>query len=420
MEVLRAYVPMAAFTWLMDFTIAARNVVRQKKRSALGLLAIATGIAALIVAAGFIDWIYLSMRESTIGSRLGHIQIVRPGYFEGGAADPTAYLIPDDRLEIERISRLPGVISVAPRLAFSGLISHGDATVSFVGEGIDPVLEVPFDRYVLINAGGALNASDPRGIIVGQGLADNLGVVVGDTVVLVTNKPSGGINAVEATVRGLFATATKAYDDSALRVPIGVARLLTGTTKAQAWVVILDDTERTRTVVDQLGEILAPANLEAVPWYRLADFYNKTVALFSKQVGVLKAIIAIIIILSISNTLTMAVIERTSEIGTSLALGVTRATILRRFICEGIVMGALGGVIGVVAGIGLAFAVSAVGISMPAPPGMARGFTGEVLVTLPGIVEAFALAITTTLIAGIYPAWTASRLEIVDALRQVR
>ena len=83
-----------------------------------------------------------------------------------------------------------------------------------------------------------------------------------------------------------------------------------------------------------------------VPWSKLADFYNKTVALFSRQMGVVKLIIAIIIVLSISNTMTMSVMERTVEIGTAMALGIRRLRILILFILEGGLLGAIGGLSG--------------------------------------------------------------------------
>ena len=195
----RAASAMSQETWL-----AIRNVVRHKQRSWVGLLSIAAGVAALILAGGFIDWIYWSMRENTIGSRLGHIQVVRAGYFDAGAADPFAYLLTSNAGALASIARVPGVKAVAPRLGLSGLISHNDATVSFFGEGIDATLEAPFEPFVLIASGEALSSSEPRGIVVGKGLADNLGVKVGDQVVLIANRKSGGISAVEVRVRGLF------------------------------------------------------------------------------------------------------------------------------------------------------------------------------------------------------------------------
>src|SRR5690606_27961865 len=117
---------------------------------------------------------------------------------------------------------------------------------------------------------------------------------------------------------------------------------------AHSWIVVLEDTGQTDAVLTQLRERYGNAEgvqLSFIPWYDLADFYNKTVSLFSKQVGVVKLIIAIIIVLSISNTLTMSVLERTSEIGTTLALGSTRRQILQRFLGEGLALGVIGGAV---------------------------------------------------------------------------
>lgn len=161
-------------------------------------------------------------------------------------------------------------------------------------------------------------------------------------------------------------------------------------------------------------------SLEVVPWSKLADFYNKTVVLFSRQVGVVKAIIAIIIILSISNTMTMTVMERTVEIGTAMALGIRRSRILQLFLVEGSLLGAIGGLFGSMVGYGAARLISWIGIPMPPAPGMSRGFTAAIIVTPPAILEAILLAVFTTLIASVYPAWRASRMVIVDALRHNR
>jgi putative ABC transport system permease protein len=162
---------------------------------------------------------------------------------------------------------------------------------------------------------------------------------------------------------------------------------------------------------------LPALEFEVVPWSDLADFYNKTVVLFSKQVSVVKTIIALIIILSISNTQTMSVLERTTEIGTSLALGLRRSQVLRLFLLEGILIGIIGGLFGISLGYILGISISEIGIPMPPAPGMAHGYTGEILITPSLALDAIIMAILTTLIASIMPAWRASRLIIVDALR---
>lgn len=402
-----------------NFRLALRNLLRQPRRSAMAVAAATFGIVALMLASGFIEWIYFDLRESTIHAHLGHLQVVRPNYHSSGRSDAFAYLLPADGAVLDMLAKEPGVRAVAPRLSFSGLVSHGETTISFVGEGINPGRETELSRSLIIAEGTTLREDDRGGVLFGLGLARNLGVKIGDQVVLIVTKPSGGINAVEVTVRGLFSTVTKAYDDSALRLPIETARKLLGVQGAHAWVVLLDDTRRTEAVTASLRSHL-PHEFQVVPWYDLADVYNKTVSLFSKQVEVVRVIIAAIIVLSITNTMMMGVMERTGEIGTSIALGVKRRGILGLFICEGAILGIFGGLIGLLLGFALAALISAIGIPMPPPPGMAHGFIGEILITPRLAAESFILAVVTTLAASVVPAWKASRLVIVDALRHNR
>jgi len=182
----------------------------------------------------------------------------------------------------------------------------------------------------------------------------------------------------------------------------------------------LDDTAATADRLDDIKRITAAGSYEVVPWWQLSDFYNKSADLFAKQVGVMKVIIGLLIVLSISNTMTMGVMERTGEIGTAMALGDTRARLLRRFLAEALVLGTLGALLGILAGYGLATIISVIGIPVPAPPGMGHGYTGRILVTPVIAAGAVLLAVATTFVAGVYPAWRASRMVIVDALRRNR
>ena len=305
-------------------------------------------------------------------------------------------------------------------MALSGLVSHGTQTVPFVAEGVDPDREARMKRLDFIADGEDLTATDPAGVTLGRGLAEGLGVSVGDSVVLLANTRSGGINAVEARVRGVFSTSAKAFDDTALRMPIDLARRLQRISGAHVWVVLLDRTDDTELRVRELKTAVGGDGLEVIPWTQLADLYNKTVALFSRQVNAVKLIVASIIVLGISNTMMMGIIERTGEIGTAMALGRTRRQMLAQFLGEGLLIGVLGGVVGLGVGWLLAALLSWVGIPMPPAPGMVRGYTAGIMVT-PGLAfDALVLAALTSLVATFYPAWRASRLVIVDALRHNR
>lgn len=404
----------------VELNLALRNIIRQKLRSIFSLGAVSFGVCALILASGFIEWIFMDFRETSIRSQLGHLQITRPGYQDEGKANPYNFLLPDQP-ELHLTSNNSEQIKIiVPRLSFSGLISTGESTLSFIGEGIDQREQVFFGDALQIVSGNHLSENDSAQIIMGEGLSRNLGVKTGDTVTLLVNTASGGINAIEVTINGLFTTVSKTYDDSAIRLPIDTTRKLLRVKGAHSWIVLLNQTKDTDQVLAILANQLPQSEFEVTPWYQLADFYNKTVVLFSKQVLAIKIIIAIIILLSISNTMSISVMERTGEIGTSMALGVKQSLILRMFLTEGIVIGCFGGLLGIAIGYILAITISSIGIPMPPPPGMARGYTGEILVTQTMALEALLLAIGATFIASLYPAWKASKMQIVDALRHNR
>jgi len=404
---------------MANLLIAARNLTRNRRRALMALLTVSIAVIAMVLADGFAQWIFWAMREGAIQSQLGHIQVVRPGYHRSGAADPFAYVIPRNAPEHRLIETTPGVKLAAPRLSITGLLSHGETTVSFMADGVDPGKEAELSKALRIVKGRDLSSAQGTEVILGKGLARNLGVEPGATVALLSNTASGGINAVEAKVAGIFVSANQAYDDSALRLPIGLAQSLLRVDGAHTWLVLLEQTERTDAYLARFRERFPEKShhLEFVPWYERADFYNKTVALFSKQMNVLRSIIAVIIVLSISNLLVMNVLERTGEIGTLLAVGFRRSKVMQLFAVEGLLLGLIGGAAGVAIGYGLAELISAIGIPMPPPPGMDEGYTGEIRITWPVLANAFAIAFVTTALAGLYPAWKASRLNIINALR---
>jgi putative ABC transport system permease protein len=400
--------------------LAARNTVRHKTRSLIALASIAFGVVALLLAGGFIEWTFWALRESTIQTGLGHIQVTRPGFHQAGRADPGRYLLPAEGPELDVVRQAPSVRILDQRLVIAGLASSGDTTVGFTGEADTPDAG-PRISSILPVTGSNLSPDDAAGVLLGRGLAAALGVQPGDTVSFIVNLPNGGINAVDGRVRGTFATGVRAYDDNAVRMPLELGRRLTRVRGSHLWVIGLGDTDADPAqTVQALRRALPEQRFQVATWDELSDFYGKAVTLLSRQIDVLAVLMGLVIVLSITNTLTMNVLERTGEIGTLRALGNSRWRVLGLFVLEGVLLGLAGAIIGLVVGYIAAKALSYVGIPMPPPPGRDDGYTARILLDPMQAVRALAVATVSTALASLYPAWTAARLPIVDALRHNR
>jgi putative ABC transport system permease protein len=191
--------------------------------------------------------------------------------------------------------------------------------------------------------------------------------------------------------------------------------------EVQSVVLLLDKTENTGVVRERIERLISERglDLEIKTWEDLALRYHQVRELFGRIFAVLTLIVSIMVVFGITNTMTMAIFERTREIGTVMALGTRRRGVVSMFVLEGVALGALGGILGVILGIGLAQLISALGIQLPPPPGSTRGFTVQIFVVPAVLAQAFRLSIITATLASLYPAWRAARLNVVDALRHV-
>src|SRR5206468_4276921 len=217
---------------------------------------------------------------------------------------------------------------VTARLGLSGLISTGDTTTSFVGAGVEPEGEADLSLWAVIVDGRDLSSRAPRGIILGVGLARAFGVKPGDDLTLLTTTTGGAINALAVTVRGIWESGEKAYDDRFLKVALPeVQRVLDlEQGEVQSIVLLLDRTENTAAVRARIEQLVRERglDLEIKTWEDLALRYHQVRELFGRIFGVLTLIVSIMVVFGITNTMTMAIFERTREIGTVMALGTRR------------------------------------------------------------------------------------------------
>lgn len=381
------------------------------------LAAIAVGVGGMILSGGFVQDVFIQLGEAVIHSQSGHMQIARRGFFTHGSRSPTTFLLTDSTSVRKTVAAQSEVSDVMGRLEFSGLLNNGHTDLSIIGEGIEPDREARLGSYIQITSGRQLADNDRYGILLGEGVAHALRLAPGDRAALAVSTPEGAANVLDFDVVGVFRTFSKDYDARAVRIALPAAQELLAIRGVNTLVVALKETNDTERVTEALRRELANAGVEIKTWKELDDFYDKTVQLYERQFGVLQFIILAMVLLSVANTVNMAVFERVGEFGTMRALGNRGVDVFLLVIAESLTLGFLGAAIGVVIGVSLALAISAVGIPMPPPPNANLGYLAYIRI-VPGIVAlAFAVGALATLLAALVPAIRVARTPVASALR---
>jgi len=397
--------------------LAFRNIFRNPLRTSLTLAAIITGVVTIIISGGFIEDVFVQLRESTIHSHLGHIQVFQQGYQEHGRREPSRYMVRQPDNVIDAISHIPHVQAVMARVNFTGLAHNGRADLPVIGEGIEPDREAQLGSAITITAGHFLQDSDRSGVIIGEGVASALNLHPGDYMTLMTNTVDGALNTLECEIVGIFRTFSKEYDDRAIRIHLLAAQELLDTESVHTIVTLLDNTENTDQVISKIAAIPILQNYEVRAWWELADFYQKTEALYRRQFGALQVIIFTMLVLSVASTVNMTIYERTGEFGTMLALGSRQRQVFMLVLLENTLLGLIGSVLGMIIGITLADIISGIGITMPPPPGSNIGYIASIRLIAWVLITAMLTGIFASTTAAILPACRASKLQITDALR---
>jgi putative ABC transport system permease protein len=400
--------------------IAFRNIFRNRRRTGLTLIVIVFGVVALVFFGGYKEVTFRNLRESTIRNRLGHMQVYQKGALEAKSEKPLEHGLENVAAIRAVIEKDPRVKTTAAQIGVTGLISNGDKSETFLGTAVEPDRDRPMSSQRMV-AGEFLPESDIDAVIIGKGLADTLNAKPGDYLTLMTTTVSGSLNAADVRVAGVFATGVKEYDDRAVKMPLAGAQRLLQTPKVEKLLVMLNDTADTPLVRSRLEQLIGDNKwpVEVRDWSQLATFYHQVVLLYNGIFSFLGMVVFAIVVLSVANTIMMSIFERTREIGTLMSMGTTRARVWTMFLLEGLFVGILGGVIGLAAGYALAHLVNGLHLQLPPPPGYTRGYTLELLLRAPVLVESLLVAVITATVSAIFPAFKASRMKIVDALGHI-
>jgi len=400
------------------FKLALRNIFRNRRRSSITFLSIIAASSAIIIFGGFISFTFEGLRETTIRTQLGHLQIAKKGYFDQGAGRSARLLIADPARVEQNIRLSPLVNATTWRLTGSGLISAGEVSLSANLIGVIPEREEDFAAFETVTAGMQLDEDTPDGCVIGAGLAKGLHVTEGANLTILSSTLDGMVNALDCRLVGVVRTASKEYDNVYVKVPLPMLQRLFDTDKVEKILVLANDSNQ----MPQLQELVESAivthpDLEYRTWFDLADFYHGVVSLYTSIFKLAAIVLGLVVFLSIANTMSMSAFERFREIGTLRAIGQTRTGIVNMFVCEGVLVGFMGGILGLLLGISLAWGINMTGgIMVPAPPGMSSGYTALIMPTAEVFLYAFFTALTASTLSSFYPAWLASRIEIVQAL----
>ena len=398
--------------------LASRNIFRQRLRTAVTLLAIAFGVAGIILSGGFVQDMFTQLAEAIIHSQSGHIQVAQAGFFTKGSQSPQRYVIDSPRPEELFINNVPGVVESMSRVYFFGLLNNRKTDLPILAEGIEPDREAVLGTYLRIQEGRQLEDKDHYGILLGQGVAHALKLRPGEAATLVASTTEGAMNTLDFEVVGVFQSFSQEYDSRAVKIPLSAAQELLSSSGVNVLVVALRRTPDTEKVARILRRHAVGADLEVRTWEELNDFYQGAVAFYDREFGVLRLVILIMVLLGVANAVNMSAFERVGEFGTMRALGNRGRDISALVLTEGLLTGLIGATLGTALGMAIAIGASSIGIPMPPPPNSNLGYIARIPIVASVVVGAFFVGLGATVLASIVPAIRVSRIPVATALRE--
>jgi putative ABC transport system permease protein len=409
--------------------LALRNLLRQRRRTALTLMVVVAGFLALSLAGGFMAQTFQGLSDAAIRGGLGHLQVLPAGNLGGDEAQSLEHALPDGEALAATLRRDPAVAEVLPRIHFMGLLSSGPRSVAFLGTAVDPAREPRFMACLDAlkdgakargGAGSRWLSADPaaREAILGTGLARALGASVGSSLTLMSTTKDGALNAVDVEVVGLQDLGLQELNDRALTVSLATAsRLLDAGPARSALSIVLRHPGDTGLEQARLQARMPVASVK--PWFELASFYRQVKLLYVAIFGFMGLVLFLVVLLATANTLLMSVMERIREFGVLRALGLRPGQLLSLLQWEGAFLGLLGSTLGLAATLLLRAGLNALHLQMPAPPGTSHGYELDIHL-VPLVYLAVALGLQLTIhISALFPGVKAARLRIVEALRHV-
>ena len=401
------------------WVIAFRGLGRNRRRTGLTLLAVTLGLAVLIMMAGWVAGIFDSMISFSILLQSGHVQIRSENFkMENPSLNWEDLMNNSDEL-LGSAAGTAGVTAVAPVLWAGGFVNTSDEMIDVSVTGFDPRSNFHDPIREGIIAGQYLDVDDRDGVLIGDKLAEDLGISAGSKVSLLVNTSDGETDEDIFTVRGLFSTGIVSYDAGTIYMPLSKAQAITNTEDRISAVILLTEDSET---ADLVAASLRCPNRNVVTWKDMNTLILNAIEQGNYFYYVIYGIVILIVAVLIANTLLMSVFERTRELGILASLGLKGHQIMTMVLLEAGTLALIGVVGGLILGTLVVWYLSFNGLYIGDDvASMVQGFaypsTFYAKIAPGDFLALSAAMLGIVLLAALYPARFAARLEPAEALK---
>ncbi|MBN1842877.1 MAG: ABC transporter permease [Deltaproteobacteria bacterium] len=406
--------------------IAVRNLRRYRRRTILTASLIVTGVVFVSVFVAVSG----SFKDMMIGqitdSFLGHIQIHRKGYVASIDSLPLTMNLKSQAVKKidEAIKGIPEIEAYSPRIKFAGMFSNFVETTNIKVNGVYPEKEIKTAPFLLSRIREGEKIIKKGQILVPELLAKGMKAKVGDMVVVIATNKDGSVNGKQFRVGGILESVTgPGGRDGYIHIEDATEILRMDNMEMSEIAIRIKEFSQLHETHNKLQDMLSKERteqgkpiFEVHTWEKLSPFYN-VATMIDMMTFFIKLMLVAIVLISIMNVMIMAVYERVREIGTIAAIGTLPGKILSMFVIEGFCLGLIGAVIGSILGGAIIFVINFSEITFNF--GRQKGLILSTSVNPNDLLVISVIVIMVSVLASLQPAFKASRMDPVQALRHV-
>lgn len=402
--------------------IAWRNIIRNKKRSLITISAVGFGLGALIFIWSFVEGAHFQMIDNYTSLLSGHVQIHADGFHQRQKLETNI----DNYLTLlNEVRQRPEVVAAAPRIRAVGLVSSAESSTGAAIYGVNVNAEKQVGKLSeRIKPGRFLDPGEPKEIVVGKIIAENLNLQVGNKVVIMSQATDGSIASGAYVICGLIDTGATEIDSGLVMISHAAAEdlfVMQGHTSE----IALKTRHAGKSVrtAKNIAAALARRDLEVLSWQQISPMLEQWIEFDNAFIWIIVIVVMIIVAIGILNTVLMGVLERTREFGILLALGTRQEQILVMVAWESVFLGVIGSVCGLLLGTGLAVYFGANGIDLSVFTTALNTFYMDAVIyprlDLSQVTVSVVLVLITSVVVSLYPAWHAANLKPMEAIRSI-